>query len=97
MKKENIEDYEIREKILADLEYQLITSFIKLRKRQHLSQQELADASDTIREMVAKIENQIVSPQIKTLIKILEPLGYTIGIVPIDREVEKNEKDAHII
>lgn len=97
MKKENIKDYEIREKILADLEYQLITSFIKLRKSQHLSQQELADASDTIREMVAKIENQIVSPQIKTLIKILEPLGYTIGIVPIDREVEKNEKVVNIV
>ncbi len=83
MKKENIKDFENREKILADLEYQLVIDFIKLRKDLNLSQQEMANASKTIRETIAKIENQIVSPQINTLIKILEPLGYTIGIIKI--------------
>ena len=90
MKQENIKKFETREKLLIDLEYQLITDFIKLRKDQHLSQQELANISHTIREMIAKIENQIVSPQINTLIKILEPLGYTIGIVPIKERDKTN-------
>lgn len=88
MKKENIEEFEKREKFLSDLEYQLITDFIKLRKDHHLSQQKMAEASKTIRETIAKIENQIVSPQINTLIKILEPLGYTVGIVKIEDRKE---------
>lgn len=87
MRTENAKNFEKREKVLLELEYQLILDFIKLRKEHNLSQQELANASNTIRETVAKIENKIVSPQINTLIKILEPLGYTIKIVPI-----KNKK-----
>ncbi len=85
MKKENIKEYISREKILFDLEYTLISDFIRLRKEKHLSQQDVANASKTVRETIAKIENQIVSPQINTFIKILEPLGYTIGIVKIER------------
>ncbi len=92
MKKESIEEFETREKILSDLEYSLITDFIKLRKNNHLSQQDMANASETIRETIAKIENQIVSPQINTLIKILEPLGYTLGIVKIKDNNSLNKK-----
>ena len=90
MKKESMKEFEEREKFLADLEYRLITDFIKVRKNEHLSQQKMADASNTIREMIAKIENQIVSPQVNTLIKILEPFGYTIGIVKIEDREEIN-------
>lgn len=49
----------------------------------------MALASQTIRETIAKIENQIVSPQINTLIKILAPFGYTIGIVKIEEDKNK--------
>lgn len=82
-KEENI--YKNREKILSELEYNLIVDFIKLRKGKNLSQQQMGEASETIRETIAKIENQIISPQINTLIKILEPLGYTIKIVKIKK------------
>ena len=84
MKKESRKKFETREKLLSDLEYSLITDFIKLRKENHLTQQDMADASKTIRETIAKIENHLVSPQINTLIKILEPSGYTIHIVKIE-------------
>lgn len=86
MKKENRIEFETREKILSDLEYALITDFIKFRKGRHLTQQDMADASSTIRETIAKIENQIVSPQINTLINLLEPFGYTLGIVKIEKK-----------
>ncbi len=82
-KEENI--YKNKEKILSELEYNLIVDFIKLRKGKNLSQQQMGEASETIRETIAKIENQIISPQINTLIKILEPLGYTIKIVKIKK------------
>lgn len=79
----------IDEKRIMDLEYNLICDFIKLRGELGLSQQKMADESGVIREMIAVIENRKKHPQINTLIKILEPFGYTLTITKI-RE-EKNE------
>lgn len=77
-----------KEKILMDLEYDLICQFIKLRKDNNLSQQKLADMSGVIREKIAKIENRLNSPQVNSLIEILEPLGYTLKIVPIEGDTK---------
>lgn len=75
-----------KEKLLQELEYELLKDFIKLRKEKGLSQQALADLSGVVREKIAKIENGLNSPQINSLIEILEPIGYTIKIVPIKEE-----------
>ena len=75
-----------KEKLLLDLEYSFICDFIKLRKEKGLTQKSLAELSGVIREKIAKIENHINSPQINSLIKILEPIGYTVKIVPIDKK-----------
>lgn len=75
-----------KEKLLQELEYELLKDFIKLRKEKGLSQQALADLSGVVREKIAKIENGLNSPQINSLIEILEPVGYTIKIVPIKEE-----------
>lgn len=72
-----------KEKLLQEIEYELICDFIKLRKEKGLTQKSLAELSGVVREKIAKIENQLNSPQINSLIKILEPLGYTIKIAPI--------------
>lgn len=77
------------EKKLMELEYNLICDFIKLRNQLGLSQQKMADECGVIREMIAVIENQKKHPQINTLIKILEPFGYTLSIAKIKEE--KNE------
>ena len=75
-----------KEKLLSELEYELVKDFIIIRKNQKLTQQEVANQSNVIRETIARIENSITSPQVNTLIKILEPLGYTIKIVPLERK-----------
>ena len=72
------------EKRLQELEYDLICDFIKLREDLGLTQQQMADASGIVREMIAVIENRKKHPQINTLIKILEPFGYTLSIVKIE-------------
>ena len=77
------------DKDLIELEYNLICDFIKLRHELGLSQQKMADESGTVREMIAVIENRKKHPQINTLIKILEPFGYTLSITKIKEE--KNE------
>ncbi len=74
------------EKILAELEYKFICDFIRIRKDNNLTQQALADLSGVVREKITKIENGLNSPQLNSLIKVLEPIGYTIKIVPITKE-----------
>lgn len=74
------------EKRLLELEYNFICDFIKLRNELGLSQKKMAEASGVVREMIAVIENQKKHPQINTLIKILEPFGYTLSITKIKEE-----------
>ena len=71
------------EQKLLDLEYNLISDFIKLRNELGLTQKEMGEASNTVREIIAVIETRKKHPQINTLIKILEPIGYTLSITKI--------------
>lgn len=77
------------EKMIMDLEYKLICDFIKLRKDKGLTQQNVADEEGVVREMIAVIENRTKHPQINTLIKILQPLGYTLSITKINDDYLK--------
>ena len=45
----------------------------------------MAEESGVVREMIAVIENRKKHPQINTLIKILEPFGYTLKIGKIEK------------
>lgn len=73
-----------KEKIVQDLQYEFICKFVKLRKDLGLTQASLAELSGVLREQIAKIENNLNSPQLNSLIKILKPIGYTVRIVKID-------------
>ena len=74
------------EKKVLDMEYELIIEFIKLRKEAKLSQQDIANHCNIIRTTIARIENRMNSPQVKTMLQILEPLGYTLKIEKIKNE-----------
>lgn len=76
-----IKRYEELEKQVSEMEYNLITEYIQLRKKAHMTQQDIADQTNIIRTTVARIENQMNSPQVKTMLQMLEPLGYTLKIV----------------
>ncbi len=78
------------EKRMMDLEYNLICDFIKLRNELGLTQKEMGEASNTIREIIAVIETRKKHPQINTLIKILEPFGYTLSITKIKEENDES-------
>ena len=73
-----------REKLLMDLEYELIEQFITIRKGKHITQDELSKESQVIRQTINRIENCITSPGVNTMIKLLDPLGYTLKIVPLE-------------
>lgn len=86
---DKIKTNEDREEKLKELEYEFVQDFIKLRKDNHLTQESLANQAGVIRLTITRIENLITSPQINTLIKILEPIGYTVRIEPIDKKKKK--------
>ena len=74
------------EKRVIELAYNLICDFIKLRNELGLTQKQMGEASNTIREIIAVIETRKKHPQINTLIRILEPYGYTLSITKIKEE-----------
>ena len=65
------------------LNQEFIIEFIKLRHQLGLTQQEMADKANVLRDKIAKIEAGIYPPNIKSLFKILGPLGYTVKIEKI--------------
>ena len=52
----------------------------------------MADKSNVLRDKIAKIERGIYPPNIKSVLKILGPLGYTIKIEKINDIGGKNGK-----
>ena len=91
-KKENViktEEELLHDEKLKELEREVIRQVVQARRSQKLSQRVVGEKAGIIRETVAKIENNLNSPQINTLIKLLEPIGYTLGVIPLVKEEEK--------
>ncbi|MBQ1508161.1 MAG: helix-turn-helix transcriptional regulator [Erysipelotrichaceae bacterium] len=63
---------------------ELFGMLIDIRNRLHCSQQRLAELTGVKQPMIARIESGKVNVGIKTLQKLLRPLGYTLAIVKID-------------
>lgn len=79
------------------LEKEFIKGFKKIRKENSYTQASLALKTNMVRETIARIESGVVSPQISTIIKLLEPIGYTLEFKKIETEEEEqqnaNEKE----
>lgn len=79
-----------REKI--NFEIDLIGKLIEAREQKGLSQRELAELSGVKQPAIARLESMKTTPQIDTLFKILNPLGYTLSIVPLKSDAIDNRK-----
>ena len=75
---EELNAYQEHEKILLDMEMDLINELSRLRKEKQLSQKELCEIINFKQPTLAKIEKRKNSPQLSTLIKILDALDYHI-------------------
>lgn len=75
-----IKKYVIKEKSILDEEFELLEQISLIRKDKKLSQRQLASIIGMKQPMLAKIENNKNSPQLNTLLKILDSLGYTLSI-----------------
>ena len=80
-----VERFVQNEEQINELQYNLIKDFVLKRKNANLTQEQLAAKTSIIRTTIARIESGVNSPQVDTLLKLLEPLGYTLKIVPIEK------------
>ena len=80
MKQMNLDKYVKKEKLLIDLEYKLIETLINIRKEKHLSQRDLCKLIDMKQPYLVKIENKKVSPNLNTILKILDALDCNLEI-----------------
>ncbi len=72
------------EECVIELEKDLIRTMVQIRESQGLSQAELARKCNVKQPVIARMEKDVHSPQVDSLLKILVPLGYRLQIVPID-------------
>ena len=72
------------ERAQIEFETALIGKLIEAREEKGLSQRDLADISGVKQPAIARIESMKSTPQIDTLFKVLQPLGYTLKIAPVE-------------
>ena len=72
------------QKARIDFEVALIGKLIEAREARGLSQKQLADMCGLKQSAIARLEKMGATPKINTLIRILQPLGYKLDIVPSD-------------
>ena len=76
-----VDKYVYEDELFQDFIYE----FVCLRHNLGFTQQQMADKSSVRKDKIAKIELGMYSPNIKSLFKILGPLGYTVKIEKINK------------
>lgn len=69
---------------VEDLRQELISEIIKIRQEQGVSQKTLEELSGVRQPVIARIEKGTSIPNLDTLVKILQPLGYKVVVVPLE-------------
>lgn len=87
MEQERIENYIENEKELLEKEYYLIDELVRIRAIQKMSQKRLSEMVEMSQPSLARLESKRISPGIDTMLKLLAPLGYTLEVVPIDKDM----------
>ncbi len=68
------------------LEVELISATIKAREEAKLSQRDLAEKTGIKQSAIARIERMKVSPRVDTLMHLLNQIGYTLKVVPLNKK-----------
>lgn len=83
VKKELYSEDRIKE---FDIETNFLSNLIELRNEHKITQKQLEELSGIKQPMIARIENGDSMPRVDTLLRLLEPMGLTLKIVPINNK-----------
>lgn len=78
-------NYTLEENHESKSRAQYICMLAQLRNEHKITQKQLEELSGIKQPMIARIENGDTIPRIDTLIRLLEPMGLTLKIVPIEK------------
>ena len=76
--------YDVNEREVWSIE--LNDNIKKFIEEKNLTQQQLSDISGIKQPAIARIENGTNSPMVSTLMKMLYSMGYTLKVVPLEKE-----------
>ena len=79
-----------------EFEVDLIGKLIEAREVKGFTQAQLAEAAGVKQSAVARLEKMKATPQVDTLFRILQPLGYKLAIVPADTNSKWNSYEEEI-
>ena len=79
--KEHFTPEEIAE---SNLRVALITALVQARKERGISQRKLEELSGVKQPQIARLEGGDANPHVKTLLRLLAPLGKTLAVVPLE-------------
>lgn len=71
------------DKSIIKLEEELIRTMVRIREEKGITQAQLADMCDVKQPVIARMEKDVHSPRVDSLLRVLSSLGYTLQIVPI--------------
>lgn len=71
----------------------LLTYYSKLRKEMGMSQSELERITGMSRPTINRYENGKLMPTIRAMDRLLAPMGYRLGIVPLNEEDKLGMED----
>ena len=71
------------ERAECDLHVKVIGKLIEARDEQNISQRALAEKTGIKQPVIARIERGTSTHKVSTLLKLLQPLGYTLDVVPL--------------
>ena len=74
------------QKAAIQLEVELIEATIKAREEAKLSQRDLAEKTGIKQSAISRIERMKVSPRVDTLMHLLNQIGYTLKVVPLNKK-----------
>ncbi|MBD5130447.1 MAG: helix-turn-helix transcriptional regulator [Ruminococcaceae bacterium] len=73
----------------SDLRVALIGEIIKARHEKGISQKKLEEMSGVKQPVIARMERGSTSPQLDTVLKVLNSLGKTLAVVPLEQNSTK--------
>lgn len=73
-------DFIDKEQRLIDMEFEIIDKLIKIRSKQNLSQRDVEKLTSIKQPSLVSMEKRKHSPQLNTLIKLLDTYGYKLDL-----------------
>lgn len=69
----------------SDIRVALMSTIIEARLEKGITQKKLEELSGVKQPVIARMESGKTNPQLDTVLKVLESLGKTLAVVPIEK------------